>query len=179
VGWIRAVKGVEPLSTAIALSAVSKTFGATKAIDALDLEVPQGGLYGFIGPNGAGKTTTIRIVMSILLPDSGRVCVLGHASALGAKDRIGYLPEERGTYRKMRVGAFLQYMGRLKGVHSSIIAHRARIRLERLGLAEYENKRCEELSWWESHRSHSRSHSQPGSSALPCCSTAGRPASRR
>ena len=140
------------MGDAIPLHAVTKTFGSTKAIDDLSLEVPLGGLYGFIGPNGAGKTTTIRILMSMLLPDCGRVCVLGQPSALKAKDRIGYLPEERGTYRKMRVGAFLQYMGRLKGVHASVIAHRVRIRLERLGLAEYEHKRCEELSKGTQHK---------------------------
>ncbi len=140
------------LSSAVALSAVTKTFGATRAIDGLSLEVPEGSLYGFIGPNGAGKTTTIRIVMSILLPDSGGVSVLGQGSALAAKDRIGYLPEERGTYRKMRVGKFLAYMGRLKGLHSSTIAHRVRLRLETLGLAEYENQKCEELSKGTQHK---------------------------
>ncbi len=140
------------MSSAIALSAVTKTFGATKAIDGLGFEIPQGSLYGFIGPNGAGKTTTIRILMSILLPDSGSVSVLGRGSALEAKDRIGYLPEERGTYRKMRVGAFLAYMGRLKGLHSSVVAHRARTRLEGLGLGEYEHKRCEELSKGTQHK---------------------------
>jgi ABC-2 type transport system ATP-binding protein len=134
------------LTSAISLQGVTKTFGNTKAVEALSLEVPQGGTYGFIGPNGAGKTTTIRIVMSILQPDSGRVAVLGQRSALQAKDRIGYLPEERGIYRKMRVGAFLNYMGRLKGVQPSILPNRVRIRLERLGLEQYENKRCEELS---------------------------------
>ena len=134
------------MTSAISLQGVTKTFGDTKAVDALSLEVPQGGTYGFIGPNGAGKTTTIRIVMSILQSDSGSVSVLGHGSALQAKDRIGYLPEERGIYRKMRVGAFLNYMGRLKGVHASILPNRVRIRLERLGLEQYENKRCEELS---------------------------------
>src|SRR5580765_2060781 len=101
---------------AILLSKVSKTFGATRAVTELDLEIPRGALYGFIGPNGAGKTTTIRLIMSILFPDTGTVSVLGHASALDAKDRIGYLPEERGVYRKMRVSDFLRFIGRLKGV---------------------------------------------------------------
>jgi ABC-2 type transport system ATP-binding protein len=134
------------VDAAILLQRVTKTFGSTTAVDDMSLEVPRGRLYGFIGPNGAGKTTTIRIVMSILLPDRGSVSVLGHDSALRAKDRIGYLPEERGVYRKMRVGAFLAYMGRLKGVFPSVLSNRVRIRLERLGLQEYENKRCEELS---------------------------------
>ena len=75
----------------------------------------KGALYGFIGPNGAGKTTTLRMIMSILFPDRGELSVLGRPAAIEAKDRIGYLPEERGVYRKMKVGAFLIYMARLKG----------------------------------------------------------------
>ncbi len=102
---------------AIRLSGVTKTFGPKIAVDRLDLVVPRGGLYGFIGPNGAGKTTSIRMIMSILFPDRGEVSVLGHASALDAEDRIGYLPEERGLYKKkMKVLPFLRYMAHLKGV---------------------------------------------------------------
>ena len=100
---------------AIDLRGVTKTFGGMTAVANLDLSIPRGGLYGFIGPNGAGKTTSIRIIMSILFPDSGELTVLGHASALDAKDKIGYMPEERGVYRKMRVGAYLAYIARLKG----------------------------------------------------------------
>ena len=135
------------MQSALSLSGVTKTFGAgMRAVDRLDLEVPRGSLCGVIGPNGAGKTTTIRIVMSILFPDSGSVAVLGHQSALMAKDRIGYLPEERGLYRKMRVGEFLTYMARLKGVadgESRVSIVRA---VERLGLTAAVDKRCEELS---------------------------------
>ena len=101
------------MEQAIELRRVRKTFGPTVAVDDLDLAVPRGGLWGFIGPNGAGKTTTIRMIMSILFPDSGDISVLGRRSALDAKDRIGYLPEERGVYKKMRVGSFLAYMARL------------------------------------------------------------------
>ncbi len=131
---------------AILLQGVTKTFGETQAVGDLSLEVPRGRLYGLIGPNGAGKTTAIRMIMSILQPDRGRVSVLGRSSALDAKDRIGYLPEERGLYRKMRVGTFLEYMGRLKGVPPSIVAERVGHRLAQLGLEEYAAKRCEELS---------------------------------
>ena len=116
------------------------------AVQHLDLVVPRGGLYGVIGPNGAGKTTSIRMIMSILFPDSGELTVLGRTSALEAKDRIGYLPEERGLYRKMRVGAFLTYIGRLKGVADADLAARVPQSLERVGLAGTERKRCEELS---------------------------------
>jgi ABC-2 type transport system ATP-binding protein len=134
------------MSDAILLKSVCKSFGATKAVGDLDLAIPRGALYGFIGPNGAGKTTTIRMIMSILFPDSGALSVLGHASALEAKSRIGYLPEERGVYRKMRVGPFLTFIARLKGVAEGDIAGRIRKALARVGLADAERKRCEELS---------------------------------
>jgi ABC-2 type transport system ATP-binding protein len=131
---------------AVCLQGIRKTFGATTAVHGLDLAIPAGALYGFIGPNGAGKTTTIRMIMSILFPDSGELSVLGRPSALEAKDRIGYLPEERGVYRKMHVGAFLTYMGRLKGVRDAGLPDRIRRHLERVELAGAERKRCDELS---------------------------------
>ena len=134
------------METAIRMTGVTKTFGALTAVDGLDLEVPRGGLYGFIGPNGAGKTTTIRIVMSILFPDAGDVSILGRASALEAKDRIGYLPEERGLYKRMKVRAFLRFMARLKGADGPDLDRRISAALERVGLTGVENKRCNELS---------------------------------
>jgi ABC-2 type transport system ATP-binding protein len=112
----------------------------------MDLVVPAGALYGVIGPNGAGKTTCIRMIMSILFPDAGELRVLGRASALEAKDRIGYLPEERGVYRKMKVGAFLIYMARLKGVDGAQAERRVPGMLAEIGLPEVEGKRCEDLS---------------------------------
>jgi ABC-2 type transport system ATP-binding protein len=134
------------MNAAIHLKGVTKTFSRTKAVRELDLEIPSGGLYGFIGPNGAGKTTTIRMIMSILFPDSGELSVLGHSSALDAKDKIGYLPEERGVYRKMKVGAFLTYMAHLKGVNTPGLSKRISQMLESVGLGGTERKRCEELS---------------------------------
>ena len=134
------------MELAIQLTGVTKTFGQTTAVDNLDLAIPRGGLYGFIGPNGAGKTTTIRMIMSILFPDSGTVSVLGHPSALDGKDRIGYLPEERGVYKKMRVAAFLSYIARLKGVEDDGLDERISESLERVGLPDIERKRCDELS---------------------------------
>jgi ABC-2 type transport system ATP-binding protein len=130
---------------AIALRGVTKTFGTTVAVDNLDLAVPEGALYGFIGPNGAGKTTTLRMIMSILFPDRGELSVLGRPGAIDAKDRIGYLPEERGVYRKMKVGAFLTYIARLKGADPSAGAPVAAW-LERLGLDGVQDRKCEELS---------------------------------
>src|SRR6476661_2293699 len=134
------------MNDAITLKKVNKTFGPTKAVTDMDLAIPRGALYGFIGPNGAGKTTTIRMIMAILFADSGELSVLGHKSALDAKDRIGYLPEERGIYRKMRVGPFLTFMARLKGVPDSEIPGRIKRGLARVGLADAERKRCEDLS---------------------------------
>ena len=134
------------MTDAIVLRNVTKTFGAKTAVSSMDLQIPAGALYGFIGPNGAGKTTTIRIILSILFADSGEVEVLGHKSALEAKDRIGYLPEERGVYKKMRVGDFLLYMARLKGLDGPGLKARVREWLERVGLGETEMKRCDELS---------------------------------
>jgi len=131
---------------AIDLRGVTKTFGALTAVERLDLTIPRGALYGFIGPNGAGKTTTIRMIMSILLADSGDLRVLGKASALEAKDRIGYLPEERGVYRKMKVASYLAYIARLKGMQEHGLRERVYAAIERIGLAGVENKRCEELS---------------------------------
>jgi ABC-2 type transport system ATP-binding protein len=131
---------------ALELRNVRKTFGAKVAVDAVSLAVPRGAVYGVIGPSGAGKTTCIRMIMSILFPDSGTLSVLGHGSALAAKDRIGYLPEERGVYRKMRVGAFLSYLAQLKGVSRDTAAARVPDLLERVGLRGTERTPCDELS---------------------------------
>jgi len=131
---------------ALELKKLRKTFGSTIAVEGMDLVVPQGALYGVIGPNGAGKTTCIRMIMSILFQDSGDLSVLGRGSALEAKDRIGYLPEERGVYRKMKVGAFLIYMARLKGVAGDDAAARVPELLNEVGLPGVEDKRCEDLS---------------------------------
>jgi ABC-2 type transport system ATP-binding protein len=134
------------MEPAILLKGINKSFGHTKAVQDLNLDIPRGALYGFIGPNGAGKTTSIRMIMSILFPDTGELSVLGKSSALEAKDRIGYLPEERGVYRKMQVGAFLSYIARLKGVYSAALPQKIRQSLQNVGLEATERRRCEELS---------------------------------
>lgn len=134
------------MEQAILAKDLVKTFGTSRAVDELNLAVPRGGSWGFIGPSGAGKTTTIRLIMSILFPDSGRLAVLGQDSALQAKDRIGYLPEERGVYRRMRVEEFLLYLAQLKGVAEDVAKSRASRLLGQLGLADVERKRCEDLS---------------------------------
>lgn len=134
------------MQAALEVRGVTKTFGATKAVDDLHLVIPRGQTCGVIGPSGAGKTTAIRMIMSIMFPDTGTLTVLGHKSALEAKDRIGYLPEERGVYRKMRVGAFLTYIGGLKGVEEDVAVQRAERLLAQLGLTDVMKKKCEDLS---------------------------------
>ena len=134
------------MADAIVVRQLTKTFGETVAVKDLDLTIPEGALYGVIGPNGAGKTTMIRMILSILFPDRGELRVLGRASALEAKDRIGYLPEERGLYKKMKVGEFLVYIGRLKGLDGPGLESAVKGWLERVGLGHVEKKPCEELS---------------------------------
>lgn len=133
------------MTSAVEIRGVSKSFGETNAVIDLDLDVPTGSLCGFLGPNGAGKSTTIRMLMSIIHADKGSVQVLG-TNALKAKDKIGYLPEERGVYRKMKVGGFVEYIGRLKGVRGSVLRKRIDSWLERVELPDIRNRRCEELS---------------------------------
>lgn len=101
----------------VLLERITKTFGRTAAVDDLSLRVPEGSVYGFIGPNGSGKTTTLRMIMRILHPDSGTIHVLGEDVTQGAaaSEHIGYLPEERGLYRKMQVGELLKFYAALKG----------------------------------------------------------------
>jgi len=134
------------MSQAVSMQGVRKTFGSKVAVEGIDLSIPEGAIYGFIGPNGAGKTTTIRMIMSILFPDRGELSVLGKKSAIESKDRIGYLPEERGIYKKMKVGAFLMHMGRLKGLDRSGLKPRVMEWLDRVDLADVHKKKCEELS---------------------------------
>ena len=133
------------MGPAISLRGVTKTFGSTVAVDNLDLEVPMGALYGFIGPNGAGKTTTLRMIMSILFPDRGELSVLGRPAAIEAKDRIGYLPEERGVYRKMKVGSVPHLHGAAERRARFLAGARGRV-ARAAESAGVHDKKCEELS---------------------------------
>ena len=103
------------MSDAIVLRDVTKRFSGVTAVENVSLTVPAGSIYGFIGPNGSGKTTTLRMIMHILLPDSGEIEVLGSHDTAAARDQVSYLPEERGLYKKMTVRRLLRYYGRLKG----------------------------------------------------------------
>ena len=125
---------------------VSKHFAEHTALDNVSLTIPQGSIYGLLGPNGAGKTTLIRIINRITAPDSGQVFFDGHPIAPQDVYRIGYLPEERGLYKKMKVGEQAIFFARLKGLSR----HEATIRLKewfiRFGIQDWWNKRVEELS---------------------------------
>lgn len=133
-------------NSAIEIDRVTKTFGATVAVSDLTLRVPTGSVYGFIGPNGSGKTTTLRMIMRIIHPDSGAIRVLGEdvTASPAASDRVGYLPEERGLYRKMLVGEILQFNAALKGAR--VTREDVRQWLERMDLADWEKKKVESLS---------------------------------
>src|SRR6266850_7648177 len=104
---------------AVEIHEVTKTFGSHTAVDNLSLAVPQATVYGFIGPNGSGKTTTLRMIMRILHPDRGVIRVLGNDSHNAANDRVGYLPEERGLYKQMKVRDVLRFYAALKGCRNS------------------------------------------------------------
>ena len=128
----------------IELKNVSKTFGKHVAVNNLSLSVPKGSVYGFIGPNGSGKTTTLRMIMNILPPDSGEIQVFGDRLKSTSCDQIGYMPEERGLYKRMKVRELLIFMGGLKNAKDlrSKVDHW----LERLELSDWANKKVETLS---------------------------------
>ena len=131
---------------AIELRGISKTYGTFKAVEPLDLVVPRGSTYGLLGPNGAGKTTTIRMALRILEPDTGSVHILGKPQSQEGLDRIGYLPEERGVYRRMKVRALLEFFGELKGLKPRDARPRIDKWLERMSLADRADAKLQELS---------------------------------
>jgi ABC-2 type transport system ATP-binding protein len=132
--------------TAIELDSVTKRFGKQTAVDRLDWTVPEGSLYGFIGPNGSGKTTTLRMILNIFPPDDGTVSVFGSADRTAARDRMGYLPEERGLYKKVTVRRLLNYYAQLKGLSAPEARARTVRWLDRLGLSDAIDKKVEALS---------------------------------
>lgn len=131
---------------AIELREVTKTFGTHRAVDALTLDVTAGSIYGFIGPNGSGKTTTIRMILNILAPDSGSVQVLGQTGRSAVRDEIGYLPEERGLYKRMTVRQVLRYYGQLKGRSVAALDPEIAKWCERLQLSRWLDARVQALS---------------------------------
>jgi ABC-2 type transport system ATP-binding protein len=131
---------------AVRLQGVNKSFGSTRAVRDLELVVPRGTITGLLGPNAAGKTTTIRIILDIVGPDTGSVEVLGRAIDSAMRDRIGYLPEERGLYQKMRAVEHLAFFGELKGMSHHDAMREAAKWLDRLGLGDRATERVENFS---------------------------------
>jgi ABC-2 type transport system ATP-binding protein len=131
---------------AVRIEGVSKRFSSVVAVEGMDLRVGTGALYGLLGPNGAGKTTTLRMVMRMLLPDAGRVLIFEKPLDDRTQDLIGYLPEERGLYPKMKVRQVLTFLGALKGLTEAEAGRRALEWLERLDLAQWAERKIHDLS---------------------------------
>ncbi len=134
------------MNNIISVNGVTKRFGDVVAVRELSFEVPEGTIFGFLGPNGAGKTTTLRMTLGIFLPDEGAISVFDGRRIADARDRIGYLPEEKGLYRKMKVGEVLRFFCEIKDVEKETARKSVDYWLERLGLAEWKEKKVEELS---------------------------------
>ncbi len=128
------------------LDRVTKRFDEFVAVDELSLAVYPGKIFGLLGPNGAGKTTTIRMIVNIIAPDSGHVELFGQLMNSGLQNRIGYLPEERGLYKKMKVGEQLRFLGELKGMSAASADRAIDYWLDRLGLAKWRESKTDELS---------------------------------
>jgi len=128
------------------VSGVTKSFGDFTAVEDLSFQVKAGRIFGFLGPNGAGKTTTIRMIVGITAPDSGTVELFGRRLSPDLQDRIGYLPEERGLYKKMKVSDQLRYFAALKGVPKKEADRRIDVWLDRMSLSEWKDKKTSDLS---------------------------------
>jgi ABC-2 type transport system ATP-binding protein len=131
---------------ALKIKNISKKYGDFFAVKNLSLSIPRGSIYGLLGPNGAGKTTTIRMVMNIIIPDEGEIEVLEKRMDEEMKTRIGYLPEDRGLYPKMKVGEILLFFAELKGIRGSEAKKKINHWLERFDLKDWKFKKVEELS---------------------------------
>ena len=133
-------------ASVVAFRGVSKAYGDFRAVEDLSFAVAPGTIYGFLGPNGAGKTTSLRMMLGIIRPSAGEIEVLGSDSAMGVRERVGYLPEERGLYRRMTPVETIVYLARLKGMAAAAARKRALELLERFGLAAFAHTRIEALS---------------------------------
>ena len=131
---------------ALEIEGISKKFGDFHAVKKLSFMIPSGTIYGLLGPNGAGKTTTIRMVMNIIIPDEGSIKVLNRRMDEEMKERVGYLPEDRGLYPKMKVGELLLFLSEIKGLKGSDARKEIDFWLERFDLSDWKSKKVEELS---------------------------------
>ena len=134
------------MNNTIEARGVSKRYGEHLAVDKLDFDVQRGEIFSLLGPNGAGKTTSIRMILDIIKPDSGTIAVLGGKFTEATKAHIGYLPEERGLYKSVRLVELLTYLGTLKGMTSRDASQRANALLDQLGLSENKKSKLSELS---------------------------------
>ena len=130
----------------LSVERISKSYGSLRAVDGLGFLARPGEIFGLIGPNGAGKTTTIRMIMNVIAPDEGTIRFGGESFTEAMKSGIGYLPEERGLYRKARVLEMLLYLAALKGTEKAASRASAEAWLERFGLSAWKNRRVEDLS---------------------------------
>ncbi|MDN5925299.1 MAG: ATP-binding cassette domain-containing protein [Xanthomonadales bacterium] len=134
-------------NASLQIERVSKRFSGHVAVNQLSMDVPEGGIFGLLGPNGAGKTTLIRMIMNILEPDEGKIVVFGSGQrSRELSQRIGYLPEERGLYKKMKVLDHLIFLGETRGISRGESRKRAVVWLERLGISDWAEKKVEDLS---------------------------------
>jgi ABC-2 type transport system ATP-binding protein len=131
---------------ALVIENITKRFGEFYAVKNLSIKIPAGTIYSLLGPNGAGKTTTIRMVMNIIIPDEGSIQVLNEKMDDRMKSRVGYLPEDRGLYPKMRVGEILLFLAELKGIQGQEARNRIDDWLNRFDLSSWKQKKVEELS---------------------------------
>jgi ABC-2 type transport system ATP-binding protein len=130
----------------VEVSHVVKSFGDKPAVNDLSFSVAQGEIFGLIGPNGAGKTTTIRMMMDIIKPDSGEISIFGEKLSEASKNRLGYLPEDRGLYKKLTVIESIRYLASLKGMNSHLSNEKADILLNETGMLPHKRKKIDELS---------------------------------
>jgi len=130
----------------VEISHIAKSFGPVKAVDDVSFSVEKGEIFGLLGPNGAGKTTLIRILLDIFKPDTGSTAVLGGPMTEAKKDRIGYMPEDRGLYQDIPLDRCLVYLGTLKGLPTAEVKRRMGDYLERFDLAAHKHKKIKELS---------------------------------
>jgi ABC-2 type transport system ATP-binding protein len=134
------------MSNAISVDQISKSYGDFVAVNDLSMEVKTGSIFGLLGPNGAGKSTSIRMIVNITMPDSGRITLFGQPMSAKLQERVGYLPEDRGLYKKMKVGEQLAFFAELKGLPRQEAYKRIDTWLKRIEMAEWKNKKWEELS---------------------------------
>lgn len=134
------------MSIAVSVEQISKSYGDFVAVNNLSLEVKEGSIFGLLGPNGAGKSTTIRMIVNITIPDTGEIRLFGQRMSAKLQERVGYLPEDRGLYKKMKVGEQLAFFAELKGMPHLTAAQKIDEWLARIEMSAWKHKRWEELS---------------------------------